>query len=273
MTLLLYAVGAGACASVVAGLVVVPLRYLGVAVEPVGSPIVLAVAASVVVAALGAGSRGALLWLALLGLAAPFADVLSGVLGVAFAGRSPFAGGSTDAFRALPRALVAIFTALVIGAALGAIARAYPPTFRRRPPERLLRSAGAAYVVGSIVALLWPVPFIALELRGSDMATALISLPVVVAGSLAGGVYAARSGVPYGQVFILGLFLALPSLLTLLVGTSAEVGRLSDPRFAAAAAQIRSRIALSWLLVAFRVGTWPLGAAFARGFLDQRAPS
>ena len=49
--------------------------------------------------------------------------------------------------------------------------------------------------------------------------------------------------------------------------TVAGVARLNDPRFDAVAGLLRGTIALSWFLVAMRLAGWPLGAAFAQGFL------
>ena len=102
---------------------------------------------------------------------------------------------------------------------------------------------------------------------GADLVTAIVSVPLILAGPIAGGVYASRAGVDYRRVALLGAYMTLPIIVTLVAGTVANVGRLGDPRFDTLAGQLRSTIALSWFLVALRLAGWPLGAAFAQGFL------
>jgi len=94
-----------------------------------------------------------------------------------------------------------------------------------------------------------------------------VSLPLILAGPLAGGAYASRAGVDYRRVAILGVYMTLPIIVTLVAGTIAGVGRLNDPRFDAVSGLLRGTIALSWFLVAMRLAGWPLGAVFAQGFL------
>ncbi len=61
--------------------------------------------------------------------------------------------------------------------------------------------------------------------------------------------------------------MTLPIIVTLVAGTIAGVGQLSDPRFDRFAGLLRGQIVLSWFLVAIRLAGWPLGAAFTQGFL------
>ena len=136
-----------------------------------------------------------------------------------------------------------------------------------RPPERLVRAAGIAYVAGTIVALVWPAPFLAQQFGDADLVTALLSLPLILAGPLVGGIYAWRAGVDYRSIALLGAYLALPIIVTLIAGTVSGVGVLGDPRFDSVAGQLRGTIVLSWFLVALRLAGWPLGAVFAQGFL------
>jgi hypothetical protein len=67
--------------------------------------------------------------------------------------------------------------------------------------------------------------------------------------------------------------MTLPVIVTLVAGTIASVGRLGDPRFDIVAGQLRGTIVLSWFLVVMRLAGWPLGAAFAQGFLAPDRPA
>lgn len=271
MSLLLYAVGAGTAISVVFAVAFRILRALGLRTDIGGDPVALAVATTIVVASLGMASRRRVIQIALLGLAGPTAVVLSRLLGVAFTGRAPLDPVSTDAFLFTPRALVVLAAALIVGATAGVIVRAYGASVPWRAPERLLRAAGVAFITGAIASVVWPAPFFALLLGEGDLATTLVSLPLVLAGPIAGGIYAMRHGVSYRDLALLATYLALPSLVTLLSGTAAEMGRLRDPRFDSVAGQIRATIALAWLLVLLRIAAWPFGAVFAQGFLSASA--
>jgi len=267
---LLYAIGAGALANVAVAIVGRLLRLANVRFDPSGESLVIGIAAAVVVASVGLTARRDLVRIALLGLAAHASLVLNRFLGVAFTGRTPD-GGSRDAFLFTPLALVLLALGLGLGIAVGLIVRGVRPHVPWRPPERLVRAAGFAYVAGTIVGLVWPAPFIAQLLGDADLITALVSLPLILAGPLAGGVYAARLGVDYRRVALLGIYMTLPIMVTLVAGTVAGVGRLNDPRFDATAGQLRGTIALSWFLVAIRLAGWPLGAAFTHGFLAPEA--
>ncbi|MEP6693201.1 MAG: hypothetical protein ABJB39_00990 [Chloroflexota bacterium] len=267
---LLYAIGIGAMANVAVAIVGRLLRVVGFRFDPSGESIVIGVAAAVLVGALGIGTRPQLLRLALLGLAAHAALLLNRVLGVAFTGRTP-GDGTPDAFLFTPLALVLLAGGFVLGIAVGLIARGFGARSPWRPPDRLVRAAGLAFVVGTIAGIVWPAPFLALILGNTDLTTALLSLPLILAGPLAGGAYAARAGVDYRRIALLGAYMTLPVIVSLVVGTIAGVGQLGDPRFDPVAAKLRGTIVISWFLVVMRLAGWPLGAAFAQGFLTQDA--
>lgn len=263
---LLYAIGIGALANVAFSVVGRLLRLVNVRFDPSGESLLIGVAAAAIVAALGIGARRDLIRLALLGLALHASLVINRVLGVAITGRTPD-DGSRDAFLFTPLALVLLAAGLILGIAVGLITRGFRPGLPWRPPERLARAAGFAVVVGAIAGVVWPGPFLAQVLGGADLVTAVVSLPLILAGPLAGGAYASRAGVDYRRVAILGAYMTLPIIVTLVAGTVAGVGRLNDPRFDAVAGLLRGTIVLSWFLVAMRLAGWPLGAAFAQGFL------
>jgi hypothetical protein len=276
---LLYAIGAGVLTNVAVAIVGRLLRLGNVRFDPSGESLVVGVAAAVIVASLGLTARRELVRLALLGLAVHGALVINRFLGVAFSGRAP-GDGSIDAFQFTPIALALLGGGLVIGIAAGLIFRGLalrlPPW---RPPERLVRAAGIAYVAGTIVALVWPAPFLAQQFGDTDLVTALLSLPLILAGPLVGGIYASRAGADYRSIGLLGAYLTLPIMVTLIAGTVSGVGALGDPRFDSVAGQLRGTIVLSWFLVALRLAGWPLGAVFAQGFLapetstrTERAP-
>jgi len=263
---LLYAVGVGAVANIAVALVGRLLRLANVRFDPSGESVVIGVAAALIVATLGIGARRELVRLALLGLAAHGASLVNRFLGVTFTGRTPD-DGSVDPFAFTPLALEILVGAFVIGIAVGLIGRGFAPRVPWRPPERLVRAAGFAYVAGTITGLLWPAPFLATVIGSTDLATAVLSLPLFLAGPLAGGIYASRAGVDYRRIALLGAYMTLPIIVTLVAGTIAGVGQLSDPRFDRFAGLLRGQIVLSWFLVAIRLAGWPLGAAFAQGFL------
>lgn len=263
---LLYAIGVGTLANVAVAIVGRLLRLANVRFDPSGESLVVGVAAAIIVATLGLGARRELVRLALLGLAAHGALVINRFLGVAFTGRTPN-DGTTDAFLFTPLALALLAGGLVLGIAVGLIARGFQPRPPWRPPERLVRAAGFAFVVGTIAGLVWPAPFLAQVLGDTELGTALLSLPLILAGPLAGGAHAARAGVDYRTIALLGVYMTLPIIITLVSGTVGGVGALNDPRFDSVAGQLRGTIVLSWFLVVMRLAGWPLGAAFAQGFL------
>jgi hypothetical protein len=270
---LLYAIGVGALANVAVAILGRLLRFANVRFDLSGESLVVGVAAAVVVATLGLAAREQLVRLALLGLAVHAGLLLNRFLGVAFNGRTP-GDSSIDAFQFTPLALALLAGGLVLGVAVGLIFRGFGPRLPSwRPPALLVRAAGVAYVVGAIVALVWPAPFLAQLLGDADLVTALLSLPVILAGPLAGGAYASRAGVDYRRIALLGAYMTFPIIITLVAGTVSGVGALGDPRFDSVAGQLRGTIVLSWFLVALRLAGWPLGAAFAQGFLSPAAPT
>jgi hypothetical protein len=263
---LLYAIGVGALTNVAVSIIGRLLRLVNVRFDLSGESLVVGVAAAVIVAALGLGARRELVRVALLGLAAHAALVINRLLGVAFTGRTP-SDGTTDAFLFTPLALVLLAGGLVLGIAVGLIARGFRPRLPWRPPERLVRAAGFAFVVGTIAGVVWPAPFLAQVLGDTELGTALLSLPLILAAPAAGGAHAARAGVDYRSIALLGAYVTFPIIITLVAGTVGGVGALNDPRFDSVAGQLRGTIALSWFLVLMRLAGWPLGAAFAQGFL------
>lgn len=268
---LLYAIGVGVLANVAIAIVGRVLRLANVRFDPSGESLVVGVAAAVIVASFGLAARRELFRLALLGLAAHAALVVNRFLGVAFTGRTP-GDGSIDAFLFTPLALALLVGGFVLGIAVGLIARGFQPRLPSwRPPERLVRAAGLAFVVGTVAGVVWPAPFLAQLSGDTDLVTAVVSLPLILAGSLAGGAYASRAGVDYRGVALLGAYMTLPIIVTLVAGTVSGVGALGNPRFDTVAGQLRATIVLSWFLVALRLAGWPLGAVFAQGFLSPEA--
>jgi len=263
---LLYAIGVGTLVNVVVAVLGRLLRLANVRLDPSGESLVVGVAAAIIVAALGLGARRELVRIALLGLAAHAAVVLNRFLGVAFTGRTPI-DGTVDAFLYTRLALTLLAGALVLGIAVGLIARGFQLRVPWRPPERLTRAAGFAFVIGTIASVVWPAPFLAQVLGETELGTALVSIPLFLAGPLAGGGYAARAGLDYRTITLLGTYMTLPVIVTLIIGTVGGVSALLDPRFDSVAGQLRGTIVLSWFLVVMRIAGWPLGAAFAQGFL------
>lgn len=267
---LLYAIGLGALANVAVAVVGRLLRFANVRLDPSGESLVVGVAAAVIVYALGIGARRELVRLALLGLAVHGALLVNRFLGVTFTGRTPD-NGSVDAFALTPLALAILIGGFVLGIAVGLIARGFQPYVPWRPPERLTRAAGFAYIAGTIAGLVWPAPFLATMMGSTDLATAVLALPLILAGPIAGGAHAAHAGADYRSIALLGAYVTLPIIVTLVAGTITGVGQLADPRFDRFAGLLRGQIALSWFLVAIRLAGWPLGAAFAQGFLTPAA--
>lgn len=270
---LLYAIGVGALANVAVAIAGRLLRFANIRFDPSGESLVIGIAAAVIVASFGLGARRDLVRLALLGLAVHAALLINRVLGVAFNGRTP-GDGSINAFQFTPLALTLLVGGFVLGVAAGLIFRGFRPKLPPwRPPERLVRAAGVAYVVGAIVGLVWPAPFVAQLFGDTDLVTAVLSLPLILAGPLVGGAYASRAGVDYRNIALLGAYMTFPIIITLIAGTVSSVGALGDPRFESVAGVLRGTIVLSWFLVALRLAGWPLGAAFAQGFLAPAAPT
>lgn len=266
---LLYALGVGTLAYVALALIGLLLRFASVRVDVTPESVIIGVAAAVLAAALGADVRRELPRLALLGIAAHAALAISRFLGIAFLGRA--SDGSIDAFLFTPRALSQLFIGLALGVAVGLIVREFqlrPPARPAwRPPASLVRAAGLAFVAGTLASIVWPAPFVGQLLGNTTVATAAVLLPWLLAGPVAGGMHAARAGADYRGIALLGAYVTLPFFVSLVLGTIADVGRLNDPRFDPIAGQMRGAIAVSWFLVAVRLAGWPLGAAFAQGFL------
>ncbi len=274
---LLYAIGVGTLTYVTVALAGVLLRFANVRLDVTSESVVVGVAAAVLVAGLGLDARRELARLALLGLATHAALVINRLLGVAFIGHA--ADGAVDAFLFTPRAMAQLVTGFVLGIAVGLIARGFQPRPPWRPPERLLQAAGFAFVIGTMAGLVWPASFVTQLVGDTALPTAVVLLPWILAGPLAGGAHASRAGVDYRGVAILAAYVTLPFFVSLVAGTIADVGRLNDPRFDTIAGQVRGAIAISWFLLILRFVGWPLGAAFAQGFLTpetaartERAP-
>ena len=268
---LLYAIGLGALANVAVAIVGRLLRLANVRFDPSGEWLAVGVAAALIAAALGVGARRDLVRLAFLGVGAHAALVVNRFLGVAFTGRTP--DGSVDAFSSTPFALALLAGGMVVGVAAGLIVRGFRPRVPWRPPDPLVRAAGFAFIAATFAGVLWPAPFFAQMLGDTDLATAVVSLPLILAGPLAGGAYAARAGADYRRIALLGAYMTLPVIVTLVAGTVASMARLNDPRFESIAGLLRGTIVLSWFLVTVRLAGWPLGAAFAQGFLSPETAS
>jgi hypothetical protein len=270
---LLYAIGIGVLVNVAVAIVGRLLRLANVRFDPSGESLVVGVAAAVIVASLGLVARRELVRIALLGLAVHAGLLINRVLGVAFSGRTP-GDGSINAFQFTPLALALLVGGFVLGIAVGLIVRGFRPQLPSwRPPERLVRAAGLAYVVGAIVGLVWPAPFLSQLTGDADLVTAVLSLPLILAGPVVGGAYASRAGVDYRNIALLGAYMTFPIIITLVAGTVSGVSALGDPRFDSVAGQLRGTIALSWFLVVLRLAGWPFGAVFAQGFLTPATPS
>ena len=266
---LLYATGVGTLTYVAVALVgLVLLRFANVRFDVTSESVIVAVAAAVLVFKVGL-ARGELTRIAMLGLAAHAALVLSRILSVAFIGHT--SDGSVDAFQFTQRALAQLVSGLVLGVAAGLIARGFAPRMPWRPPERLVEAAGFAFLIGTLVSLVWPASFVAQLLGENTLGTAVVLLPWILAGPLAGGAYASRAGIDYRGVALLGVYVTLPFFVSLVFSTVSDVGRLSDPRFDPIAGQVRGAIAVSWFLLVLRWAGWPLGATFAQGFLTPEA--
>ena len=263
---LLYAIGVGALVNVAVAVVGRLLRLGNVRFDPSGEALVVGVAAAIVVATFGLGARRELVRIGLLGLATHAAVVINRFLGVVFTGRTPI-DGTADAFLYTPVALTLLAGGLVLGIAVGLVVRGFRLRVPWRPPERLTRAAGFASVVGTIASVVWPAPFLAQVLGDTELGTALVSVPLFLAGPLAGGMHAARAALDYRTIALLGTYMTLPIIVTLIIGTVGGVSALLDPRFDSLAGQLRGTIVLAWFLVAMRLAGWPLGAAFAQGFL------
>lgn len=266
---LLYATGAGTLTYVAVALVaLVLLRFANLRLDVTSESVIVAGAAAVLVFKVGL-ARGELTRLALLGVAAHAALVLNRILSVAFIGHT--SDGSVDAFQFTQRALAQLASGLVLGIASGLIARGFARRLPWRPPDRLVQAAGLAFVVGTLVSLIWPASFVAQLLGENALATAVVLLPWILAGPLAGGAYASRAGIDYRGVALLGAYVTLPFFVSLVFSTVSDVGRLGDPRFDPIAGQVRGAIAVSWFLLLLRWAGWPLGATFAQGFLTPEA--
>jgi hypothetical protein len=167
--------------------------------------------------------------------------------------------------------VVPTFAALIVAAALGAalavVVRALIPPGRAARPPLLVRAIGVAVIAGTAVHVLWPSSlFIAVAGAGrpDDIRTVLLSLPDLLAGAVAGGIYAARRGAGYLGLLVVGALLAVPTLLAQLAIMPAQLAR--DPA-------VRGSFAVLFMLIALRIAAWPLAAAFAHGFLTGPEPA
>ena len=208
---LLYAIGIGALVNVAVAILGRLLRLANVRFDPSGESLVVGRRGGDHRRHVSASPRAReLVRLALLGLAAHAALLINRFLGVAFNGRTP-GDGSIDAFQFTPVALTLLVGGFVLGIAVGLIFRGFRPQLPSwRPPERLVRAAGLAYVVGTIAGLVWPAPFLAQMFGDTDLVTAVLSLPLILAGPLVAGAYASRAGVDYRSIALLGAYMTLP---------------------------------------------------------------
>jgi hypothetical protein len=160
-------------------------------------------------------------------------------------------------------AFVALLVGAAAGLAIGILARsALPPAPRASEPHLLVRAVGVAIVATATVHFLWPAALVVAAsgaTRADDLRAVLPQLPEMLAGPIAGGVYAARRGAGYVEVLVLGAILALPIALAI-------VGGASD-RSVLGGQALRGSLGVGLFLVGLRVVAWPLAAAFVHGFL------
>ncbi len=273
---LLFALGAGTLLGVAAAILGEILGLVGLGFQPSGDTLPLLVAAFALVFVLGGRATRAVAAAAVVTLIDVVAVVLHRMLTIAITGRAPGDPRlATDAFAAVPETLGTLAGALVLGAGLGAILRTLLPAEPRAPrASPIVRAAGAAFIAGTIANLIWPAqPIASLISRTNYLAIALVALPLIIAGPLVGGAYAARRGAALSGIALLALYLTLPPLISTFLRTPVDLNRLGDPRFVAIAGQIRTTVAVDWLLVLVRFAAWPLAAAFVLGFLTPPRPA
>lgn len=255
--LVLSALGAGAAASVAVSVIQQIGRTVLQQRQSPSAGDAVAVAAGVFVVCLVRGLDRAALWVVLVHAVHLAATFFMALLVYMYMG--PRATG--DPLANAGSSFGALLVAAASGAAIGTLARgALPPGTTDRAPV-LLRAIGVAVVAGTVVHALWPTPLLTTAAGGGrpdDARAVLLSLPDLLAGPIAGGIYAAQRGAGYVALLAVGVLLALPSAIAQLLLARTQIAL--DPG-------LRGTFAVLFMLLAIRVAAWPLAAAFAQGFL------
>jgi hypothetical protein len=165
-------------------------------------------------------------------------------------------------------AFTGVAVGAAVGAALGTVARAAVPHGTAPHAPLLLRAIGVAFVAGTVVHVLWPTNFLAAVIGKGlpDPRLIAVSLPELLVGPVAGGMYAATRGAGYLGLLLVGIGLALPSAIAQTVLARGQLAL--DPA-------ARGAVAAAFMLLALRIAAWPLAAAFVQGFLtpSERTPT
>lgn len=258
MDLVLTALGIGTAATVVVSTGEQIVRLVAQQRVPALAGETLAAAVAVLVVCLARGLDRSVLAVVVvhaLSLAGTFGAAL---ITYAYLGRRAVG----DPLAQLGPAYGSLIVGAAVAAAVGTLGRAaLPPSPRADGTPLLPRAVGVAIVAGVVVHLVWPTPLFAAvsgATRPDDVRAVLISLPDLLVGSIAGGVYAAQRGAGYVALLAVGALLAVPSLVAQLA--LARVQGASDP-------SVRAAYAVLFLLLAVRIAAWPLAAAFVHGFL------
>lgn len=238
-----------------------PLRLPPLAAEPLiaGIAIALLYAMHGTRAALPAAGAAAVAAASILGT---YGDL---ALTFAVLGRTPVL---RDPAAQIGAGIFAIALFVVAGAVAGLLVQRWLPDPRPVEAHVLVRAIGVALVVGAAVRLVWPNQFVAAALfpeQRFDARVALVQLPHVLAGPIAGGVYAAFRRARYIGVTVVGLALSAPAMLLQLGFTLAA----ADQRVAPLIPDLRAQAALGWFLIALRIASWPMSMAFVHAFLTR----
>ena len=259
--LVLFALGAGAATSVAVSVIQQIARTVLQQRQAPSAGDAVAVAAGVLVVCVVRGLDRAALWVVLahaVHLAATFFIAL-----LVYMYLGPRAVG--DPLANAGSSFGALLVAAAGGAAVGTLARAALPAGRSDRAPVLLRAIGVAVVAGTVVHALWPTALLTTAFGGGrpdDARAVLVSLPDLLAGPIAGGIYAARRGAGYLELLLVGILLALPSAIAQILLARTQVAL--EPG-------LRGTFAVLFMLLAIRVAAWPLAAAFAQGFLTPPA--
>jgi hypothetical protein len=255
--LILVALGAGAATSVAVSIVEQIARIV---LQQRPAPIAgdaLAVAAGVLVVCSVRGLDRAALWIVLVHAAHLGATFFTALLVYVYLGRRAVG----DPLAQLGPTFGAVLVAAAVGATIGAVARAALPAGRASHAPVLLRAIGVAVLAGTIVHVFWPSAFFSAVFgagRPDDIRSVTISLPDLLAGPIAAGIYAAQRGAGYVGLLVVGVVLALPSAIAQAALMRGQVA--SDPG-------LRGTFAVLFMLLGLRIAAWPLAAAFTHGFL------
>lgn len=256
--LVLFGLGVGALASVAASVI---QQTAGLLLQQRAAPIsgdAMAVMAGVLVVCLVRGLDRTALWIPVVHGVHLAATFFIALLVYVYLGRRAVG----DPLAQLGPAFSAVIAGAALGAVIGTIARSALPHGKADHAPLLVRAIGVAVVAGTVVHVFWPSAVFAAVVggRADDIRTAAVSLPDLLAGPIAGGIYAAQRGAGYVGLLAVGLILALPSALALPIAARGQ----TDP-------SLRGTFAVLFMLLGLRIATWPLAAAFVHGFLTPSA--